>query len=47
LSDDLFEPKVFSSLLEYKSAMAYIQTLHLATGVIKELKLNERLWSKH
>jgi len=45
--DDLFEPKLFSSLLEYKSAMAYIQTLHLATGIIKELKLNERLWSKH
>jgi len=45
--DDLFEPKLFSSLLEYKAAMAYIQTLHLATGIIKELKLNERLWSKH
>jgi len=45
--DDLFEPKLFSSLLEYKAAMAYTQTLHLATGVIKELKLNEKLWSKH
>ena len=45
--DDLFEPKLFSSLLEYKAAMAYTQTLHLATGIIKELKLNEKLWSKH
>jgi hypothetical protein len=45
--DDLFEPKLFSSLLDFKAAMAYIQTLHMATGIIKELKLNERLWSKH
>ncbi len=46
-NDDLFEPRLFSSLLEYKAAMAYIQTLHLATGIIKELRLNEKLWSKH
>ena len=45
--DDMFEPKLFSSLLEYKTVMVYTQTLHLATGIIKELKLNERLWSKH
>ncbi|MCJ7766350.1 MAG: DUF3137 domain-containing protein, partial [Thiovulaceae bacterium] len=45
--EDLFEPKLFSSLLDYRGTMAYIQTLHLATSIIKELKLNERLWSKH
>lgn len=43
---DLFEPTVFSSLLEYRLIKEYISTLQLAIGIIEELKLNERLWSK-
>lgn len=43
---DLFEPTVLSSLLEYKIAMEYVQTLHLAIGIVEELKLNQKLWSK-
>lgn len=43
---DLFEPTVFKSLLEYNVAMEYVDTLHMAIGIVKELKLNEKLWSK-
>ncbi len=43
---DLFEPSVFRSLLDYKVAMEYIKTLHLAIGIVEELKLNQKLWSK-
>ncbi len=43
---DLFEPSVFKALLEYKVAIEYIKTLHLAIGVVEELKLNKKLWSK-
>lgn len=43
---DMFEPSIFTSLLEYKTAMEYVDTLHLVSGIIKELKLNERIWSK-
>ena len=43
---DLFEPAIFKSLLDYKIAMEYVQTLHLAIGIIQELKLNQKLWSK-
>ncbi len=43
---DLFEPTVFESLLKYDNAMSYIHALSLAVGIIEELKLNERLWSK-
>jgi len=43
---DLFEPSVFRSLLNYKIAMEYVQTLHLVIGIIEELKLNQKLWSK-
>lgn len=45
-NDDLFEPSVFHSLLKYKIAMEYVSTLHLAIGVVEELKLNQKLWSK-
>jgi len=45
-NDDMFEPAVFRSLLEYKIAMNYIETLHLAVGIVEELKLNQKLWSK-
>ena len=43
---DLFEPSVFRSLLDYKIAMEYVQTLHLCIGIVEELKLNQKLWSK-
>jgi hypothetical protein len=43
---DLFEPSIFHSLLKYKIAMEYVQTLHLAIGIVEELKLNTKLWSK-
>lgn len=43
---DLFEPSIFRSLLDYKVAMEYVKNLHLAIGVVQELKLNKKLWSK-
>ncbi len=43
---DLFEPTVFTSLLNYKQAMEYVETLILAIGIVEELKLNQKLWSK-
>jgi len=46
-SKDLFEPSVFHSLLEYKVAMDYVETLHLSLGVVEELKLNQKLWKNH
>ena len=43
---DLFEPSIFNSLLKYRVAMEYIETLYLSLGIVRELKLNQRLWSK-
>lgn len=43
---DLFEPSLFGSLLDYKQAIEYIKTLHLAVGIVQELQLNQKLWSK-
>ena len=43
---DLFEPAVFISLLDYKQAMEYVNSLQNTIGLVEELKLNEKLWSK-
>jgi len=45
-SKDLFEPAVFTSLLDYKQTMEYINTLRNTIGLVEELKLSEKLWSK-
>lgn len=43
---DLFEPSLSTSLLDYKQAMEYVNTLNNTLGLVEELKLNEKLWSK-
>lgn len=43
---EMFEPSVFTSLLEYEQVMDYIGMLHHTIGLVEELKLNEKLWSK-
>lgn len=43
---DLFEPSIFHSLLDYKIAMEYVQSLYLCIGIVEELQLNQKLWSK-
>lgn len=43
---DLFEPSLFHSLLDYEKAMEYITMLRYTLGIVEELKLNEKLWSK-
>lgn len=43
---DTLEPSVFGSLLDYKIAKEYIETLYYAMGIVEELKLNQKLWSK-
>ncbi len=43
---DLFAPSVFKTFLDYKVAMEYVGTLHMALSVVDELKLNNKIWSK-
>jgi len=43
---DTLEPAIYSSLLDYKIAKEYIETLFFAMGVVEELQLNQKLWSK-
>jgi len=43
---DTLEPAIYSSLLDYKIAKEYIETLFFAMSIVQELKLNQKLWSK-
>jgi hypothetical protein len=45
-NEEPFKPSILHSLLNYTIAMEQIETLHLATSLVEELKLNQKLWSK-
>lgn len=43
---DSFEPKLFSSILDMRLAQEYLEDLMLAVGIVEELNLNLRIWTK-
>ena len=43
---NLFEPKVFSTLMNFELIREYFDELQLATGIVDDLNLNTRIWSK-
>ncbi|MDH7599210.1 MAG: DUF3137 domain-containing protein [Sedimentisphaerales bacterium] len=43
---DLFEPRLFSSLLDTRLIEDYYQQLTMLIGVVDEMNLNTRIWSK-
>ncbi|MCX5705507.1 MAG: DUF3137 domain-containing protein [Candidatus Omnitrophica bacterium] len=45
-SKSLFEPRVFKTLLDIRPAQEYFTDLELALGVVDDLNLNTRIWSK-
>jgi hypothetical protein len=42
----LFEPKLFSTLLDFGPIQEYFEDLSLAVGIVEDLNLNMRIWSK-
>ena len=43
---DLFEPRVFKSLIDFSQVVEYYQDLELVIGIVKDLNLNLRIWTK-
>jgi hypothetical protein len=43
---NLFEPKLFTSLLNFSPIAEYVNDLQLGVGVVEDLNLNTRVWSK-
>lgn len=42
----LFEPKLFRSLLDFQTIQEYCGDIQLAVGIVEDLNLNTRIWSK-
>ena len=45
-SKNLFEPRVFKTLLDFTPIQEYYEDLQLATGIVEDLNLNLRIWNK-
>ncbi|MCP4612563.1 MAG: DUF3137 domain-containing protein [Planctomycetes bacterium] len=42
----LFEPRIFRTLLDFEPMHEYFEDLQLAIGIVEDLNLNTRIWSK-
>ena len=43
---NLFEPRIFRTLLDFEPIREYHEDLALAVGIVEDLNLNTRIWSK-
>ena len=43
---NLFEPRIFRTLLDFAPIQQYYEDLRLATDIVEDLNLNRRIWSK-
>ena len=43
----LFEPRIFKTLLDFGPIRQYFEDLELAIGIVDDLNLNTRIWSKN
>jgi hypothetical protein len=43
---NLFEPRLFSTLLDFGPIAQYFEDLQLAMGIVEDLNLNTRIWTK-
>jgi len=43
---NMFEPRLFRTLLDYELVREYLEDLQLATGIVEDLNLNTRIWTK-
>ena len=45
-SDDIFEPDLFKPLNDFSKVKEYYESFALVVGIVDDLKLNRRIWSK-
>jgi len=43
---NLFEPRLFKTILDFELVREYFEDLQLAIGIVDDLNLNTRIWSK-
>jgi hypothetical protein len=42
---DLFEPRIFKTLLDFSLIQEYFDDMQMATGIVEDLNLNTRIWA--
>jgi tetratricopeptide (TPR) repeat protein len=47
LTRNLFEPRLYRSMLEFDQVKTYYEDLRLMLGIVDDLNLNRRIWSDH
>ncbi len=45
-SDNMFEPRIFQTLWSKQLVKGYVEDMAMAVGVVEELNLNRRIWTK-
>lgn len=45
-SRNLFEPRIFKTLLAFSPIKEYFEDLELVYGLVEDLNLNNRIWTK-
>jgi len=45
-TENMFEPKLFSSIVDFDVIRKYYDDLELGAGIVEELDLNTRIWTK-
>ena len=43
---NMFEPRILRSLLDFEMAEDYLEDLEFALGIVEDLNLNTRIWTK-
>jgi len=46
IAENLFEPKIFGSLVDFEAVKKYYESLELGAGLAEMLDLNTRIWTK-
>ena len=44
---NLFEPRIFETLLDFEPVREYFEDLQMAVGIVDDLNLNTRIWTKN
>jgi hypothetical protein len=43
---NLFEPRIFRSLVNFQPILEYFETLQMMIGIVEDLNLNRRIWKQ-
>ncbi len=46
IKKNMFEPRIFSTILDFRMVKDYLEDVILAVGIVEDMNLNTRIWTK-